>query len=485
MDNLFILLLVPVVGALVSAFIKNSSTAKMVALVVGLLNLGLCIPFLTGFEKNSIIQFTQFYPWISNLGINFSIGLDGINILFVLLTNLLVPIIILTSFHHNQKGGFYALILAMQAGMLTTFLAFDAFLFYVGWEVALIPIYFINALWGGENKVQVNIKFFIYTFLGSLFMLLSIIYLYTQSSADNFSYMSFYNTTLDPVAEKWVFLGFFLAFAIKLPIFPFHTWQPDTYTVAPSAGTMLLSGIMLKMGGYGLIRWLIPLSPHAFADNAWWIIILCIIGILYASLIAFKLSNAKRLIAYSSIAHIGLISAGVFVWNIYGLQGAIIQMFNHGISVVGLFFIVDMLERRTGTLDIKKMGGIAKNAPILATSFLIILMGSIGLPLTNGFIGEFLLLNGLFQASYWYAIFGGFTIILGAVYMLRMYQYTMLGTLSPNTEKIEDAKGSEIVILAVLVTLVILIGVYPQPLLDLSEPAVYKWMDWINIQIGR
>lgn len=484
MDNLLILLLVPLIGALVSAFTKSSGAAKAIALAVTILNLGLTVPFLLNFQQTGVIQFAQFHEWIVDFGVNFYIGLDGINIIFVLLTNLLLPLIVLSSFSHNHKGGFYGLVLAMQAGMLLTFLAFDAFTFYVGWEIALIPIYFINALWGGEDKIRVNIKFFIYTFFGSLLMLVAILYLYLQTPTENFSYQSFYNLALGAESEKWIFWAFFVAFAIKLPIFPFHTWQPDTYTAAPTTGTMLLAGVMLKMGGFGVLRWLVPIAPGGFLVYSNLVVTMCVIGVVYASIIAFQQSNAKRLIAYSSIAHVGLIAAGIFVWNIYGLQGAILQMFNHGISVVGLFFIIDILQRRTGTLNIQEMGGIAKRAPRLAVFFMIIVMGAIGLPLTNGFIGEFMLLNGIYQFNPWYAGFAGLTIILGAVYMLRMYQKVMFGPLTPRAEKFEDVKGVDLLVLSIITLLILVIGIYPQPLLDLSEPAVFQWMDMVNEEIG-
>src|SRR5690606_16996381 len=301
------------------------------------------------------------------------------------------------------------------------FVSLDAFSFYVGWEAALIPIYFICALWGDGDRIRVNLKFFIYTFFGSLLMLIAIIYLYQQTGTNDLSWAALTNLTLTEGAQILVFWAFFIAFAIKIPLFPVHTWQPDTYTHSPAAGTMLLSGIMLKMGLFGLLRWLLPLAPQAVAQYGTFAMILSIIGVVYGSLIAFKLNDAKRLIAYSSIAHVGLISAGIFSLTQEGLQGAIIQMINHGISVVGLFFVIDIIQQRTGSRNFADLGGLASRMPILAACFLIIIMGAIGLPLTNGFIGEFLLLKGIFSYTdhgVWFAVFGGTTLILGAVYML-------------------------------------------------------------------
>lgn len=481
MDNLLLLLLLPLVGALVLTFVKQPDTSKRLALVFSLLTMGLTIPFWAGFDYGPGMQFEQQFAWIPALGIDFHVGLDGISLPLVMLTNLLIPLIVLSAFSYTYKGGFYALILAMQTGLLLVFTALDAFTFYVGWEVALIPIYFICALWGGENKIRITLKFFIYTFFGSLLMLLAIIYLHIQAPAGDFSLASFYALNLDEPTQRWIFWAFFIAFAIKMPIFPFHTWQPDTYTTAPTAGTMLLSGIMLKMGIYGLIRWLIPVAPLGVAAYGPLAIVLCVIGVVYASLIAFKQNDFKRLVAYSSIAHVGLIGAGVFVWNVQSLQGAVIQMFNHGVSVIGLFLILDIVTRRLHTRQMDQMGGIAKRAPKLAIYFLIIVMGAIGLPMTNGFIGEFLLLMGIYQYGIWYAVFGGLTIILGAVYLLRMYQKVMLGPVNERTEGFRALQWNESAVLAVIAGLVILIGVYPQPLLNISEHAVTELVDTIGV----
>jgi len=472
MDNLLILLLFPLVGAFVLAFVKQSGPAKRLALLFSVIAFGLTIPFWSQFDPGAGMQFEQQFAWIPALGIDFHIGMDGISLPLVLLTNLLVPLIVLSSFSTEHKGAFYALVLAMQTGLLLVFTALDAFTFYVGWEVALIPIYFICALWGGEDRIRVNIKFFIYTFFGSLLMLVAIIYLYVQTPSGDFALASFYNLNLDNATQRWIFWAFFIAFAIKMPLFPFHTWQPDTYTTAPTAGTMLLAGIMLKMGIYGLIRWLIPVVPEGFAAYGWLAVLLGIIGVVYASLIAFRQKDFKRLIAYSSIAHVGLIAAAVFVWNVQSLQGAMIQMINHGISVIGLFMLVDIISRRLDTRDMGKMGGIAKVAPALAIYFLIIVMGAVGLPITNGFVGEFLMLIGIYQYSIWYAAFGGLTIILGAVYLLRAYQQIMLGPLNDNTATFKALEWHETVVLGVVSGLIIIIGVYPQPLLNISEAAV-------------
>lgn len=480
MNNLFILLLLPLVSAIVLAFVKSSSSAKGFALGLSVLQLALTVPFLCQFVPDASIQFEQSFDWIKSLGIRFHIGLDGISLPLVLLTNGLIPLIVLSTFGKSFKGNFYALVSFMQTGLLLVFVALDAFSFYVGWEVALIPIYFICALWGEGDRIRVNLKFFIYTFFGSLLMLIAIIYLYQQTPTKDFEWTSFTALSLQDGTQRWIFWAFFIAFAVKIPIFPFHTWQPDTYTNAPTAGTMLLAGIMLKMGTFGLIRWLIPLAPLGVAAYGQMALILCIIGVVYASLIAFKQKDTKRLIAYSSIAHVGLIGAGIFAWNQEGLQGALMQMVNHGISVIGLFFVLDIIADRTGTRSLKELGGLAERMPKLAIFFLIILMGAVGLPLTNGFIGEFLLLKGIYGVGLLYAVFGGLTLILGAVYMLRLFQRTMLGGRLEEHAAIVDIKGHEVVVLFIVAIGVLYLGVFPNGLLHLSEGSIMKLLQQVK-----
>jgi len=481
MEQLLILLIfLPLAGALVTAFTGNA--AKHVALFFSLVSLALTAVIVGQFTPDATTQFVVNLPWIKDLGINFHAGIDGISLITVILTNVLVPIIILASYQHDYKKphSFFALILFMQAGLLVVFTAMDAFLFYIGWEAALIPIYFICAIWGGKDRIKVNMKFFVYTIAGSLFMLLGIIYLYLQNPAHNFDIQAFYQLSLDPVQQGWIFWSFFIAFAIKMPVFPFHTWQPDTYTEAPAAGTMLLSGIMLKMGIYGVIRWLLPIVPAGVQDWGTTAIVLSIIGIVYASLIAFTQKDAKRLVAYSSIAHVGLISAGIFALNTQGLQGTMVQMLSHGINVVGLFFVLDIIYSRLKTNKIAELGGIAKVAPKLAIAFLIIVLGTVALPGTNGFIGEFLLLMSVYQFNIWAVVFAGLTIIFGAVYMLRMYQNIMLGKTNELTIGFTDIRGSEQLVLIIICVLIIVMGVYPKPVLHLSEASVQQLLEQIN-----
>ena len=480
MEQLLLLIFLPLAGAILTAFAGKS--AKIVSTVISVASLVLALFIAANFIPDASTQFEANLPWIADLGIRFHAGIDGISMLVVLLTNLLIPIIILSSYKHDYKNpaAFYALILFMQTGLLLVFTAMDAFLFYIGWEAALIPIYFICAFWGGKDRIRINMKFFIYTIAGSLFMLMGIIYLYLQNPADNFDIQAFYALNLDSAQQGWIFWAFFIAFAIKMPIFPFHTWQPDTYTAAPTQGTMLLSGIMLKMGIYGVIRWLLPIVPTGVQDWSTLAMILSIIGIVYASLIAFTQKDAKRLVAYSSIAHVGLISAGIFALNQQGMQGAMVQMLSHGINVVGLFFVLDIIFSRTKTNKIEELGGIAKSAPQLAIVFLIIVLGTVALPGTNGFIGEFLLLMGVYNYGFCAAAVAGLTIIFGAVYMLRMYQNVMLGKTNTLTITFADIQGTEKLVLYIICALIIILGIYPKPLLHITEASVQHLLEQVN-----
>jgi NADH-quinone oxidoreductase subunit M len=363
----------------------------------------------------------------------------------------------------------------------------DGFLFYVFWELALIPIYFICLLWGGADRARITFKFFVYTLAGSLFMLGGFIYLYQHTPNHSFDISALYaaGRSLDATHQGYVFWAMFIAFAVKMPIFPFHTWQPDTYTTAPAPGTMLLSGIMLKMGVYGVIRWIMPVAPLGVDSWSNLAITLSVIGIVYASCIAIVQKDFKRLIAYSSIAHVGLIAAGVLAGNEQGMQGAMIQMLSHGVNVVGLFFIADMIFVRTGTREIQHLGGFRSISPVFAIYFLIILLGSVALPLTNGFVGEFLLINGVYQYNAWMAAFAGLTVILGAVYMLRSYQSVMLGELSLQYNSFAPMLGYEKAVLITICAAVIIFGVYPKPLLDIASPAVHNIVETYRTATGK
>ncbi len=426
-------------------------------------------------RQNGAVQFLVDVPWISSLGVHFKVGMDGISFILVQLTNLLVPLIILSSFNRDitRPKAFYSLILFMQFALNGVFTAQDGFLFYIFWELALIPIWFICLVWGGEDSPRITLKFFIYTLTGSLCMLFALIFLYLQTPAPHtFDLDAFYALELEPGRQALVFWMLLAGFAVKIPLFPLHTWQPDTYTDAPTPGTMLLSGIMLKMGIYGLIRWLIPVVPAALDEWGHLAMMGAVAGIVYASCIALMQADFKRLIAYSSIAHVGLISAGILTRTPEGLQGGVVQMVAHGINAIGLFFIADMLMHRMRTREMAKLGGLAHREKIFSVCFMIVLLGSIALPLTNGFVGEFLLLNGIFQYGPWTALFAGTTVILGAVYMLRAYKAIMLGEDREANNDFTPLHLNEKALLVIVAALVLITGIWPSCITSVTEPAI-------------
>jgi NADH-quinone oxidoreductase subunit M len=467
-----LLLIIPAVAAILT-WLSGNKWANKVALAISLAplfitaNIILDMRYDEGFE---LITFSQ--KWVDAPLIFFNLQIDGLSLVLLGLTNFLVPIIILSGFGASTSNNrtFYALILFMQAALNGVFMAIDGFLYYIFWEMALIPIYFIAMLWGADESRRITFKFFVYTLAGSLFMLLAFIFLYLKGG--DFTIKTLYRLSLSNLEQTFVFLAFFLAFAIKIPLIPFHTWQADTYTAAPSQGTMLLSGIMLKMGLYSLIRLLLPIAPVAV--EAWMpvLMILSVAGVVYGSWIAIQQDNIKRLLAYSSLAHVGLISAGIFALNAVGMSGAVVQMVSHGINVVGLFFAAEIIFRRTGTLELASLGGIRTVAPWFSTYFFILLLGSVGLPLTNGFVGEFMLLFGVFQYNSWLGVIAGTTIILGAVYLLRMFQRAMLGNTTPVTANFKDLSVSEHLTFLPLIFLVFFIGLFPNPIINIAEKSI-------------
>jgi NADH-quinone oxidoreductase subunit M len=469
------LIFVPLIFSLSLFIMKDNPVLnKRIAITSSLLTFLISVAVLLQFLSDPS-GYPVYHPQLfHSLGIEFTLGLDGLSMLLVLLTTFLVPLIIFSGFGSGleRRNSFYALILLMEMALIGVFTTTDVLLFYIFWEIALIPIFFIAILWGGQNARAITFKFFMYTLVGGLFMLAAIVYLYVVSPLPHsFSFLGFYKLQLDPSAQKWLFLAFFIAFAIKMPIFPFHTWQPDLYHTAPTQGTMLLAGIMLKMGVYGLLRFVLPIFPDALNQLSFYAILLSVTGIVYASVIAIRQNELKKLIAYSSLAHVGLIAAGVFSRTSNGLEGAMLQMISHGVNIVGLFFCYEIIVRRTKTGEISSLGGIAAQAPLFAAFFMIILLGSISLPLTNGFIGEFLLLLGVFEYNAYLAAIAGLTIIFGAVYMLWMYQRTMYGEVKEATIGFTDLTKQEVMVLAPIVLVILWIGIYPHLFLEIAEPA--------------
>ena len=462
-----------------ATYLAGDKLAKKVALVCSLASFVGGVFILNQYQAGINSDFVA--NWISTPNLFIALKVDGLSLAMVLLTTALTTIIIFSSFgnqFHNSKS-FYALVLFMSFAMIGTFLSADAFLYYIFWEMALIPIYFIALIWGNgdaEERKSAIIKFFIYTLAGSLFMLAAFIYLFQK--AGSLLIGDLYIVKLSDQEQFWIFLALFFAYAVKIPIIPFHTWQANVYQKSPNVGTMLLSGIMLKMGLYSIIRWQLPITPVACRMFINIVIGLSIAGVVYGSIVALKQRNLKKLLAYSSLAHVGLIAAGIYTLTLDGLRGAVLQMIAHGFVVVGLFFAVEIIERRFKTQEISEMGGIRTQDSKFTSFFMIIMLASVALPGTFNFVGEFTLLYSLFTINMWFAIIAGTTIILGAVYMLKMFQYVMLG--EKNTLKFDSLTTNEIIVFVIIITVLLVFGMYPKPITDLVTPALQEIVTKIN-----
>ncbi len=466
-----LLLFIPLVAGILGFFVKEQKGASNLAIAASVVTLLTAVVGIYAMPA-SMHQFEA--TWLPSIGASFSVSLDGMSKMLVLLTAISMPLILIATRNNNytNAGAFYALMSLAQAGLMGVFISMDALLFYFFWELALIPVYFLCSIWGGEKRIAVTFKFFIYTFIGSLFMLVGILLVYLHTKDHSFAWSAFTNTDLTSGEETLPFFLFFIAFAIKMPIFPLHTWQPDAYEQAPTATTMVLSGVMVKMGLFAVIRWVLPMFPFAASTFAMPIIIVSVVGMIYASLIAIQQDDIKRLIAYSSIAHIGLMAAAIFAGGELGLQGVQVQMFNHGINVIGLWIIANAIESTLGTRKLSELGGLATKAPTMAILFVVLAFANIALPLTNAFIGEFLLFNGLFQYNIWIAAVAGVSIILGAVYTLQMVQKVLFGDVSAITANATEINSYSKWVLIVIVVCIVALGVYPQPLIDLTKDSV-------------
>lgn len=479
MDISYLLILL-LVGSSATYF-SGDKLASKVALFFSVASFGFSLYFLNLFSIGENLDF--FSVWITQPNINFALKVDGLSLAMVLLTTSLTSLIIYSSFGNDFKNAksIYSLILFMSFAMVGTFLASDGLLYYIFWELSLIPIYFIALIWGNgdaEERKKAVVKFFIYTFAGSLFMLVAFVYLYQK--AGSLSLESLYNVDLSYNEQIWIFFAFFLAYAIKIPIIPFHTWQANVYQKAPTVGTMLLSGIMLKMGLYSVIRWQLPIAPFAAKYFIFILIGFGIAGVIYGSIVAIRQKDLKKLLAYSSLAHVGLIAAGIYTLTLDGLRGAVLQMIAHGFVVVGLFFIAEIIYRRYETRIISEMGGIRIQSPKFTSLFLILVLASVALPSTFNFVGEFTVLYSLSQINVWFAILGGTTIILGAYYMLKMFQNVMLG--ETNSKVFKDVTISETITLVIIVGVLFFFGFYPKPINDLITPSLELILNKIKVK---
>jgi len=476
--NVSILLILLLVGA-IATFLSGDKFASKVALLFSLAALVGASILVNQFLGGINISLSN--PWIVQPNISFALKADGLSLAMVLLTTSLLPLIVLSSFgnNFNNSKNFYGLVLFMAFAMVGTFLASDGLLYYIFWELALIPIYFIALVWGNgdvEKRKKAVVKFFIYTLGGSLFMLIAFAYLYTK--AGSFLLEDLIKLDLSTTEQTCIFLAFFLAYAIKIPIIPFHTWQAKVYQKAPTVGTMLLSGIMLKMGLYSVIRWQLPIAPFAAKTYMPVLIGLSIAGVIYGSIVALRQKDLKKLLAYSSLAHVGLIAAGCYTLTADGLSGAVSQMIAHGFVIVGLFFAAEVIFRRFETYKIDEMGGVRSQASKFTSMFMILVLASVALPGTFNFIGEFTVLYSLSQVNIWYAVLGGTTIILGAYYMLKMFQNVMLG--ETNTKLFADVTTTEIIVFVIIIAFLLFYGLYPKPIVDLVMPSIKETLIQIN-----
>jgi NADH-quinone oxidoreductase subunit M len=483
----------PLVGSVILLFMErdNHKAIRHMALYISLGTFFVSLLLLFKFDAANIkMQFIEQADWIPTLGVRYIMGIDGISLLLILLTTLITPIAILSSFSaiHEKTKAYYASILFLETAMLGVFMAMDLFLFYIFWEVMLVPMYFLIGIWGGGRRLYSAIKFFLFTLFGSLFMLLGILGIYFLNhnpaygtGTFTFNTLELYNINLPITLQLWLFVAFFLGFAIKVPMFPFHTWLPDAHTDAPTAGSVILAGVLLKMGTYGFIRFSLPFFPDASRAFVPMMVTLSLIGIVYGAFLALAQKDVKRLVAYSSVSHLGFVMLGMFALNQAGLTGSILQMINHGISTGALFLIVGMLYERRHTRQIADFGGLASPMPILASFFAITMFSSMGLPGLNGFIGEFLILVGAFQYNKIYAGIAIIGIILGAAYMLWLFQRVMFGPLDkPENKILADVNPREVAYMVPLLILMFWIGLYPKPFIKIIEPAAANILQMVN-----
>ena len=487
---LSLILFTPLVGAAVLMFVnkRSENAIRWVANLFALAGFLVSLPLWFAYDvTNPAYQFVERAQWIPSIGAWYYLGVDGFSILLILRTTLMGVIAILSSWTAitERVKEFYIFLLLLQTGMIGAFVSLDFLLFFLFWEVMLVPMYFLIGIWGSDRRLYSAIKFFLYTLVGSVVMLLGILALYfhfhTVTGVYSFDITQYQRMNVPFNLQWWVFLAFFLGFSIKVPMFPFHTWLPDAHTDAPTAGSVILAAVLLKMGTYGFIRFSLPILPEATKACVWWVAALSIIGIVYGALVAMAQKDWKRLVAYSSVSHMGLVMLGLFALNPVGLTGSIVQQLNHGISTGGLFLIVGIVYERRHTRQISEYGGLSKVMPVYAAVFMIMMLSSIGLPMLNGFIGEFLILQGVFVVDLVWALIAASGIVLGAAYMLWLYQRTMFGKVeNPKNEKLLDLNLREFATFVPLIILAFWIGVYPSPFLRFLEPTVKNVMTRVN-----
>ena len=453
---------------------RNADYARQLSLVVAVLTFLATLPLYTGFNAGiHDMQFVEDLAWIDTFRIRYRIGIDGISLLLILLTSFSTVLVVISAWKVIDKkvAQYHAAFLVMEGLMIGVFSALDGILFYVFWEAMLVPMFLIIGLWGGPNRVYATIKFFLYTFLGSVLMLVAMIYLYFK--AGSFDILAWHDLRLGLGTQKLIFLAFLAAFAVKVPMWPVHTWLPDAHVEAPTGGSVILAAIMLKMGAYGFLRFSLPILPDASHDLAWLMIALSLIAVVYIGLVALVQEDMKKLIAYSSVAHMGFVTLGFFIFNPQGLEGGIVQMISHGFVSGALFLCVGVMYDRLHSRMIKDYGGVANRMPVFASFMMLFAMANAGLPGTSGFVGEFLVILGSFQVNIWYAFAAATTLVFGAAYTLWMYKRVLFGEVgNAHVAELTDATPREIVFLTLLAVAVLVMGLWPYPFLDVLHPSV-------------
>ncbi|MGC8466965.1 MAG: NADH-quinone oxidoreductase subunit M [Acidithiobacillus sp.] len=454
---------------------RRTTLVKWLALLGSIVTFVITLELLAGFDTHTAaMQFVERVPWIPSLNIDYHLGVDGISLWFVLLTSFLTILVVISSWTnvHRRLAQFLGAFLIMDGLMIGVFCALDAILFYFFWEATLIPMFLIIGVWGGPRRVYATIKFFLYTFLGSVLMLVALLYLHFHSGG-SFNLLTFQNTPLGLAAQTWIFLAFFLAFAVKIPMWPVHTWLPDAHVEAPTAGSVILAAVMLKMGAYGFLRLSLPITPDASHHLAWLMILLSLIAIVYIALVAIVQQDMKKLVAYSSIAHMGFVTLGFFVFDATAVEGGIIQMLSHGFISAAMFLCIGVLYDRMHTRDIHAYGGVANVMPIFASFMMLFAMGNVGLPGTSGFVGEFMVVLGTYQVNPWAAIIAATGLITGAGYTLWLFKRVMFGgVIHREVAALTDLNAQEFLVLGSLAVLTLLMGVWPAPFLDIVHTSV-------------
>lgn len=473
-----LLLLIPFLAALLLVTMRPAQ-ARPIALVASLASLAVVLFAWISYTGGTVIHYDQ--DWVNAWGLRFVVGYDGVGLLMVILTAVVFPFIIGAGYGQpeDRPALFNGLLLFTQSFLYLVFLAQNALLFYIGYELTLIPVFFLLLFWGGADRRAITVRFFIYTLVGGLSLLFGIVYLLIQSGG-NGDFTALANLSIPASTQLWMFWALFLAFAIKLPIFPFHSWQPETYYMAPLQGTMVLGAVMLKMGLYGVYKLVFPIVPAGVEHWQTTVIVLALIGAVYGGVIAFRQSDFKRLVAFSSLSHVGVLCAGLFAWNTYGISGSFYQAFAHAILVLGMLYLVGAMQERTGTTDMGAMGGLKGHAPRLAALFLLVLVNAVALPLTQSFVGEWLMFAGLWQVNGWLTFFALTTIVIGAIYMLYAYQRVMLGPDRANVT-LQDAGMRDHLYLVPLIAVTLILGVYPGPILELVDAPVQQLLSSLSV----